>query len=273
MMFDELAAYLKKPGLYERTPELFWNDPHISSQMLEAHLNPDTDAASRNPGFIESAVEWISALVPEGASLMDIGCGPGLYTKRFAQKGLRVTGMDFSERSIRYAREHDPKSEYVFRDYLTIEDECAFDIITLIWCDYGALTTSERENLLKRVYRALRPGGMFLFDVFTPSWFLKHKDTTSWVVCEQGGFWSPNPHICLDAHYHYEDGRVELCRTVVVEKGAIRCYNIWDTFFTKQQLLGEAAPFGFGDCQFFSDVAGKPYSGDSKTLCAVMTKN
>ncbi len=39
-MFKNLSSLLKKPALYERTPEKFWNDPHISKGMLEAHLNP-----------------------------------------------------------------------------------------------------------------------------------------------------------------------------------------------------------------------------------------
>ena len=72
-MYERLSAFLKKPELYEKTPENFWNDPHISKGMLEAHLDPNTDAASRKPEFIDSSVEWISSLLPQGAKLLDIG--------------------------------------------------------------------------------------------------------------------------------------------------------------------------------------------------------
>ena len=91
MMFSKLQAYLERPALYERTTENFWNDPYISAQMLEAHLNPSTDAASRKPEFINRCVDWVLSLpLPERASLLDIGCGPGLYAKRFAARGLRA---------------------------------------------------------------------------------------------------------------------------------------------------------------------------------------
>lgn len=162
-IFSVLNTLLTKPDLYERTIEKFWNDPHISKGLLKAHLDPDTEAASRRPEFIDRSVEWIVSMLPEGASLLDIGCGPGLYTKRLAERGLRVTGIDFSERSITYAREHDKKSDYILMDYLQMDFENAFDIIILIYCDYGALIPEERTDLLQRVYRALKPGGRFLF--------------------------------------------------------------------------------------------------------------
>ncbi|MCL2059224.1 MAG: class I SAM-dependent methyltransferase, partial [Oscillospiraceae bacterium] len=183
--FAELRKLLARPTLHERTGEKFWDDPYISKQMLKAHLDPETDAASRKPEFIERSVEWICSLVPGGARLLDIGCGPGLYTKRFAGRGLRVTGMDISENSINYAREHDPDSTYIVQNYLKMDIDGlgfagAFDIITLIWCDYGALVPEERRVLLGHVGRALKPGGLFLFDVFTPMWNIGRSDNMTW---------------------------------------------------------------------------------------------
>jgi len=270
-MYDILKTYLKKPELYEKTPEKFWNDEHISKGMLKAHLDPNTDAASRKPEFIDRAVKWISLLLPVGASLLDIGCGPGLYTKRFSEHGLNVTGLDFSERSINYAKAHDPKTEYVLQSYLEMDYENRFDLITLIWCDYGALVPADRDNLLERVYKALKPGGLFLFDVFTREQYIRQKDKTSWEVCENGGFWSPNSHICLNAEYRYGDD-INLYRYVIIEREKVRCFNIWDTCFTKDSLTAELAPFGFSEAGFFADVTGTPYTDGSKTLCTVIRK-
>ncbi len=36
--------------------------------------------------------------------LFDIGCGPGIYAEKFARQGYYVTGIDFSKRSIDYAK-------------------------------------------------------------------------------------------------------------------------------------------------------------------------
>ena len=271
-MYKMLIELLQKPALYEKTSAKFWNDEHISKAMLEAHLDPTTDAASRKPVFIEQSVEWISGLLPLGSRILDIGCGPGLYTKRFAKRGFCVTGLDFSQRSLAYAREHDPASKYVMQDYLTMKYDNEFDLITLIWCDYGALVPEDRCELLGRVYKALKSGGMFLLDVFTPEWNLGFEEGTSWEIHEQGGFWSAKPHICLGSEYLYGD-TVGMSRSIIIEdEGAIRTYNIWNTCFTKKSLSEELGQHGFVIIDYYSDVKGRPYEEDTLTLCALVKK-
>ena len=81
-----------------------WTDAHISKQLLDLHINPDTDTASRNEKSIEKTTAWILEQTA-GNRVLDLGCGPGLYAERLAQAGMGVTGMDFSENSIAYARQ------------------------------------------------------------------------------------------------------------------------------------------------------------------------
>ncbi|MCL2544450.1 MAG: class I SAM-dependent methyltransferase [Clostridia bacterium] len=269
--FAELQEHLKRPALYERTREAFWNDPYIATQMLAAHLDPGIDAASRRPETIDRSVAWMLSLVPKGARLLDIGCGPGLYTKRLAEGGLRVTGLDFSAGSIAYARAHDGRSEYILQDYLAMDFEGAFDIVTLIYCDYGALIPRERRELLRRVHRALKPGGLFVLDVFTPRRAAGRREAASWELHENGGFWSPEPHICLDASFFYGE-TAEARRTVVIQERGVRCFLLWDCYFTRQSLLEEAAPAGFGEAGFYSDATGRPFADDSPAMCAVFRK-
>ena len=263
---------LKRPALYERTTELFWNDPYIATQMLKAHLDPNTDATTRRPEFIDRIVAWILSLpLPENARLLDIGCGPGLYTKRLAERGLRVTGIDFNPRSIDYAKEHDPCSEYVLQNFLAMDYENAFDIITLIWCEYGALVPGEREELLRRVHRALKPGGLFVFDVNMPRYLAGFRNKKTCNICPAGGFWSPGSHICLHAEYAY--GEIAgVRRYVVIDKRGLRRYNNWFCCFTQRSLLDETTPAGFSAANFYSNMMGAPYSEDSEILCAVLRK-
>ena len=271
-MYKELQGYLKRPALYERTTEKLWTDPHIARQMLEAHLNPNIDAASYKPESIDCLVEWIISLpLPENARLLDIGCGPGLYTKRFAERGLRVTGLDFSENSINYARAHDAKSEYLIGDYLAMEFDCAFDVVTLIMCDYGALIPDERRNLLHRVYSALRPGGLFLFDALSPLRGKGKSDSARWEVNPNGGFMSPNPHICLYADNYYGE-TAEGRRIVVIEEQSVRCFNLWDCYFTEQSLTDEVTPAGYSLDGIYTGIAGSLYTDETQRICALLKK-
>ena len=54
-----LSALQRRPEPFTPGEAMFWNDPHISAQMLKAHLDPNTDAASRRPETIDAEVAWL----------------------------------------------------------------------------------------------------------------------------------------------------------------------------------------------------------------------
>lgn len=269
-MLSKLFSLLQKPSLWQSSSEPFWDDEHISKGMLEAHLNPDWDAASRNHNFIDRSVEWLKSIIPAGSKILDLGCGPGLYTKRLSDAGYDVTGIDYSRRSITYAKENDNKTKYIYQNYLDIDYTEAFDAITLIYCDYAALNPNDRKMLLSKIHRALKPNGLFIFDVFTENKYKGKCDHTNWSYHENGGFWSNKPHLCLEAEYYFENNTVKVDKTVVITENSIREYLIWDTVFNKDTLLKEVIPFGFQIHSIYDDVCGSPYTGKADTLCLIL---
>jgi len=279
-MFTKLMALMNKPDLYALSMSnlycALWDDEHISKGMLEAHLNPDLDAATRNHAFLDKSVNWIAELAPPSqyAKLLDLGCGPGLYAERFAKAGYSVTGVDFSKRSIRYAKEQTALNsgiEYHYQNYLTIDYTGQFDVITLIYCDYAPLSITDRLMLLKKVYQALKPNGKFIFDVFTPK--MRQKESHSWQHYENGDFFSEKPHLLLEAVYQYDDDdKTELHQYIVVTDKDVKCYIVPNHFFTKELLISEIQPIGFNMFEFYGDVAGKEYSDTGETICGVFTK-
>jgi SAM-dependent methyltransferase len=276
-MFNELKKYTTKPKLYTPSTNKFWDDEHISKGMLEAHLNPNWDAATRKPEFLDKSVNWISTIAPPSQykCLLDLGCGPGLYAERFSIAGYTVTGVDFSKRSIAYAKEQTllniSNIEYHYQNYLTIDYIEQFDVITLIYCDYPALSITDRLIFLRKVYQALRPNGKFIFDVFTP--LMRKDESRSWYYREDGGFLIGKPHICLDSVYQYDDeDKTELRQSIVITKETVDCYNIWDHFFTKEALFSEIQTAGFKAFEFYGDIAGEEFSDAGETICGVFTK-
>lgn len=104
-------------------------------------------------------------LVP-GALALDLGCGGGQVSLLLAERGLRVTGIDFSPSAIELARENARRAGAVidFRvaDVLTPFDG-AFELVIdchVLHCLLGA----DRGTLLRNVFRALTPGGLFFSD-------------------------------------------------------------------------------------------------------------
>ena len=173
-MKDLLKILKEKPALYEPSPRNMWDNPHISKQMLAAHLDEGFDSATRKMGFVKESVGWIACTLPPARykRLLDLGCGPGIYAELFCRNGYEVTGVDISERSIRFARESARQKnlaiEYCRKDYTASGLGGSYDLITLIYCDFGVLARDTRVKLLARIYESLLPHGALLFDVFKP---------------------------------------------------------------------------------------------------------
>lgn len=276
-MYHYLMDQLKRPPLYTKTKAEFWNDEYISKQMLKAHLDPNFDAASRNHKFIEKSVNWIKRIVPPSQYplQLDLGCGPGLYTERFAKAGYTVTGIDFSQRSIHHAIEsamnQDLDITYLYQDYTNMTLYLSFNLATMIFCDYGALSMDERNSILYQVRSVLQPNGKFLFDVFTMNAYRKLKEVRTWNVVPKDGFWRPNEHMVLEGTYLYE-GHIALRQYVIVTNNDYTPYYLWDTYFTREDLVEEVEKAGFRVCEIYSDVAGTPYDESSDTMVILLEK-
>ena len=284
-----LARLTARPALFAPHESLFWNDPHIAAQMLAAHLDPSHDAASRRPETIDRIVEWIVSgldLAP-GARVLDLGCGPGLYCRRLAARGLDVTGVDFSEGSLAHARAEAGRLglsiDYRRGDYLALPEVLgpdaagSFDVATIIWCDLGVFADAERDRFLDNVRWALKPGGLFLCDVFTPNHpsppdgqpmhSVAPDGQTSFAVHPSGGFWRAGPHLELTTTYRYPEADADLTQVVVAgPDGAATVYRIWNRAYTPATLTAALAARGLAVEAVWSDLAGKPWSDDSELL-------
>ena len=276
-MWKKLLSALAEPALYVRSGAAFWEEEHISQSMLAAHLAPDFEGASRKWAFMEESAAWIAQRWPPKAypTLLDVGCGPGLYAERFARAGYAVTGVDISSRSLAYAQASAAEAglaiTYSCQDYLTLDLAGMFDLMTMISCDYGALSAAQRRALLGRLYGQLQPGGGLLLDVFTPMFYALFQEEQTWEMAPQGGFWRAEPYVLIKRCAKY-DGRVTLEQNVVLDQKVITPYYLWNTCFTPADIKKEAQESGFKVSEIYGDVAGKPYTADSLTLAVFLEK-
>lgn len=268
-----IDAIANPPAAYETSGIPFWDDVHISKSMLAAHLEPDADGASRKHAFIEKSADWIVSLMgKQGGKILDLGCGPGLYARRFAGRGLCVTGVDFSSRSIAYAKEHceGEGHAFIYRDYLTIDYDALYDAAILIYCDFGVQPPENRRALLEKVYRSLNPGGLFIVDAHTAKHYAAFTDSLS-VEYSNGGFWRAEPYLCIRRSAAYPD-RNYLEQYTIVTAGGGSTYNIWNHGFEPQEIKGDLLDAGFASVTLYGDAAGAKLTEESLTVCAVCRK-
>ena len=276
-MLKKLNKYLTRPDLFAPSTSKFWDDEHISKGMLAAHLTSDHDGATRNERFVNQSVQWISSTFPPKAfpSLLDLGCGPGIYAEKFLHAGYQVTGIDFSKRSIDYAIQSAHTQslhiQYAYENYLEMTYHEEFDLVTLIWCDFCVLSPENRATLLNNIYQALKPNGFLIFDVFSSCNFDEKEEQTSYQYYDHSNFWNQYPHLCLNALYKYEN-RVIVNQTIVVTDADIHCYNIWERYFTLEEIVTEVQIAKFRNINSYDDIAGKTYDSKSPVICITAQK-
>lgn len=93
----------------------------------------------------------------EGAFILDIGCGTGLFMERYLSRGGAAVGIDISRGMIRRARDRCPMSEFVVGDGQSLPFAGGtFDAVaSLLAFSY----VREPERMLSEVFRVLKPGG------------------------------------------------------------------------------------------------------------------
>ncbi len=275
MNIQEIIHQSNRPGLYEKGSAVMWTDPYISAQLLETHLNPDLDLASRKPETIRQTIDWIlSESGSQALKILDLGCGPGLYSEILAGKGHQVTGVDFSENSINYARKEAKKKglniSYIRENYLEMEmEENKFDLVLLIFTDFGPLLPEERNQLLQMIRRVLKPGGIFIFDVLNEKNFEEKLSPRNWEVSERG-FWRDHPYLALSESFLYKEEKLILYQHLIIdEKGNIDSYRFWNHFFSEQDLKEILQSMGFDNISFHENViqSAALYKAEEVTFC------
>jgi 2-polyprenyl-3-methyl-5-hydroxy-6-metoxy-1,4-benzoquinol methylase len=269
-MFNELSEINKRPKPFEHyTASELWADEHTSQKMLEHHLNETIDVSSRNINFINRSVKWIvnHFNLNTNSELIDFGCGPGLYTSRFAKNEINVTGIDFSKRSVEYAKQtakgDNLKINYILANYLEYETLNKFDLITMIMCDYCALSPDQRKIMLDKFNKILKPNGAILIDVYSINFYNKREENTIYEFNQLSNFWSADDYYSFQNTFKYDLEKVVLDKYTIIEKSRKRVVYNWLQYFSLDALKNEFKENGLEIVEIFSDVAGSDYKNDS----------
>ncbi len=279
-MFKTLKEINTRPAPFEfYTADELWTNEHTAQQMLIYHLNKTMDVSSRNHQFIEHSVEWITNHfgINKGTTIADFGCGPGLYAARMAEKGAVVTGIDFSENSLNYARrvaqKNDLEINYIQANYLDFFTTEHFDLITMIMCDFSALSPEQRKILIKKFHSFLKPDGAVLLDVYSLNSFAQREESAGYERNHLNGFWSPDDYYCFVNTFKYEKEKVVLDKYTIIDEFQNRVVYNWLQYFNEDSLCDEFEANGFVVEALYTDVAGKPITSDSTEYAIVVRKN
>jgi SAM-dependent methyltransferase len=145
-------------------------------------------------GYAERAApELIRTLRRHGIGrgrLVDVGCGSGTLARRLVDAGYDVVGIDLSPAMIRLARANVPQARFRVGSFAGVALPRCRAVIAI-----GEVVTylpepqpgpARLERFFARVYRALAPGGLFLFDFMESAerrtYPPKSRSGTDWAV-------------------------------------------------------------------------------------------
>jgi SAM-dependent methyltransferase len=131
--------------------------------FYERHAH-DYVADRRTVDWNESAwLDRFSALLPHGASILDIGCGSGEpIAKYLIDRGFTVDGVDTSPTLIALCRERFPQRSWHVADMRTLALEDTFDGL-LAWDSFFHLSHDDQRRMFPIFRQHASPGAALMF--------------------------------------------------------------------------------------------------------------
>jgi SAM-dependent methyltransferase len=264
MTIPDLFNRSMPPEPWEEGDNIPWNDPQFSQRMLQEHLSQEHDAASRRSEKIDQHVDWIHRrLLSERPSrILDLCCGPGLYTSLLARLGHDCFGIDYSPASIAHARRQSEAEKlacaYLEEDIRRADYGASFDLAMLIFGEFNIFRPADAGQILKKILAALKKNGLLLLEVHTYNAVKKRgEESNTWDSLKKGLF-SDDPYLFLEESFWEPDGATATVRYHIVDaaSGVVNSYAQSVQAYTDSQYRSLLRNSGFADIEQFPSLRG-----------------
>jgi SAM-dependent methyltransferase len=260
----EVLQRSPRPEPWAEGEKIPWNEPGFSRRMLEVHLSQENDWASRRAGTIQKHVEWIHRDVLSGrpSRLLDLGCGPGLYTSALARLGHTCCGVDFSPASIAYAREtarvERLACSYQLMDIRGAELGSDYDLVMFVFGEFNVFTPPDARLILQKAQAATRPGGVLLLEVHTFDTVHQMGEQPGSWYSSGSGLFSERPHLCLQENFWDEARSVATQRYFIVDaqSAQVSRFAASTQAYTLEQYQDLLKDCGYQPGQIFPSLTG-----------------
>jgi SAM-dependent methyltransferase len=196
-----------------RKGRLWWedlfNDDYLRTceRLTEPQVSSEVD-------FIEDRLG-----VERGGAVLDLGCGTGHHAIELASRGYEVVGFDLSlsmlARAGEEAQDRDAKLNFVQGDMREMAFDEQFDGVYCWNTSFGYFEEDKNAQVIDRVHRALKAGGLLLLDVINRDFLIRQSPSLAWF--EGDGC------VCMDEMIvDFITSRMRVKRTIMLDDGRSR---------------------------------------------------
>ena len=266
----DIVRRASPPAPWAEGEKIPWHEPAFSTRMLAEHLSQQHDLASRREETIDRHVAWIHDAVLEGqpTRILDVGCGPGLYTSRLARLGHVCTGVDISPASIEHARESAAAlsldCRYVLGDVREADLDTGYGLAMLLFGEINVFRPEDARALLRKTRDALEPRGRLLLEPHTSEVVERAGRASAGFSTHESGLFSDEPYLQLEESFWDHATQTATTRWWIVEARSAEVTRHAQTVQAYdgdgyRQLLEEA---GFADVRFHPSLTGADATGE-----------
>ncbi len=204
-----------------------------------------------------------------GKKFLDCPCGIGRISIPLAKRGIRVTGVDITQTYLDELSAGASKKglniNLVCRDMRRIDFDSKFDAAGNLWTSFGYFE-KESDNflVLKKMFRALKPGGKFMLHLVNRDFIVKNYTANDWfevgntkILESRRMDWSSS--INDSVWQCIKDGKTTVCRT------RIRLYSY-------HEILAMMTRAGFVDIKGYGSMKDDPINTDRFMMFIVGAK-
>jgi SAM-dependent methyltransferase len=200
--------------------------------------------------------------------ILDLACGYGRHTNRLAALGHHMTGVDimpgFLEIARQDARERGLEVDYIQEDMRKITYHEVFDDVFVLFTAFGYFDDEENLSVMKRIYHALKPGGMVLFD--TPSRDMFFRNMQPNIVTEKEG------NLMIDRiSFDSMNGR-SINRRIVIRDGVRKDKPFTIRLYNPNEIINLLNQAGLELHQIYGEWDGQPLSPESRRMIIIGRK-
>jgi SAM-dependent methyltransferase len=211
-----------------------WWERFFTDDYLRSVVPPTMDQVKKQCDFVEASLG-----LPQGSTILDVGCGLGLHALELTGRGYLVVGLDLSlpmiTRAAEQAQYRGLKINFLHADIRKIEFDGSFDGVICIGTTFGFFDEESNRDVLGRLRDALRPGGRLLIDVVNRDFVIRSQPNLIWF---QG-----DSCVCMEeSEFNYFTSRLHVKRTMMHEDGrqsdteySVRLYSLHELGFLMRQ--------------------------------------